>query len=290
MEPTGGSIPSFGQVGKSPATAASIRQGGNCEETGRPDGVDRLDPRRGIYADFLARAIDVVEWHDGAGIWWLLHVSLSQMGLSRHPRTTLPTRSIFPGSRTTCRTRPPPPLPPSAREYTPAQSADRHRPEAHWLNPSILSPVVTATSPTFCAAGTGGTPKSYARLQQSGFDDEFVSSRGDERPHLAWVEREHRSHRRGTCRGPPSADSFNRDSPRHSNPIPTQAEHAALAGLLRWVIAQQASTCRLRTFRWSGYPVARNGVVDSGRRVAPQIRAWCPRQLAGRGRSRFSYR
>lgn len=30
----------------------------------------------------------------------------------------------------------------SAREYTPARSADRHRPEAHWRSPSILSPAV----------------------------------------------------------------------------------------------------------------------------------------------------
>jgi hypothetical protein len=37
-------------------------------------------------------------------------------------------------------------------EYTPARSADRHRPEAHWRNLSILSPAVTATGTTFCAA------------------------------------------------------------------------------------------------------------------------------------------
>ena len=56
-----------------------------------------------------------------------------------------------PGSRTTLRTRPPPP-PPSDREYTPARSADRHRPEAHWRRASILSAAVTATGTTFCAA------------------------------------------------------------------------------------------------------------------------------------------
>ena len=33
-------------------------------------------------------------------------------------------------------------------EYTPARSADKQRPEAHWRNPSILSPAVTATSTT----------------------------------------------------------------------------------------------------------------------------------------------
>ncbi len=58
-------------------------------------------------------------------------------------------------TRTTLRTRPP--LPPSDREYTPARSADRHRPEAHWRNPSILSPAVTATGttrrrPSWCGA------------------------------------------------------------------------------------------------------------------------------------------
>ena len=45
-----------------------------------------------------------------------------------------------------------PPLTPTDREYTPARSADRHRPEAHWRNPSILSPAVTATGTTFWAA------------------------------------------------------------------------------------------------------------------------------------------
>ena len=47
---------------------------------------------------------------------------------------------------TPVRTRPP--LPPSDREYTPARSADKHLPEAHWRNPSILSPAVTATGMT----------------------------------------------------------------------------------------------------------------------------------------------
>ena len=55
-----------------------------------------------------------------------------------------------PGSLTTRLTRPP--LAPSDREYTPARSADKHLPEAHWRNPSILSPAVTATGTTFCAA------------------------------------------------------------------------------------------------------------------------------------------
>jgi len=55
-----------------------------------------------------------------------------------------------PGSRTTLRTRPP--LTPSDREYTPARSADRHRPEAHCRRLSILSPSVTATGTTFWAA------------------------------------------------------------------------------------------------------------------------------------------
>jgi hypothetical protein len=54
-------------------------------------------------------------------------------------------------ARTTLRTRPP--LPPSAREYTPARSADKHLAEAHWRKPSILSPAVIATCTTFCAAG-----------------------------------------------------------------------------------------------------------------------------------------
>jgi len=62
-----------------------------------------------------------------------------------------------PAPRTTLRTRPPPP---SAFDFTPARSADRHRPEAHWRSPSILSPAVTATGTTFCAACMSGTSKS----------------------------------------------------------------------------------------------------------------------------------
>jgi len=54
-----------------------------------------------------------------------------------------------PGSRTTLRDLPP--LTPD-REYTPTRSAERHRPEDHRRNPSILSPAVTATGTTFCAA------------------------------------------------------------------------------------------------------------------------------------------
>ena len=54
-----------------------------------------------------------------------------------------------PGSRITLRPLPPPT---SDREYTPARSADRHRPEAHCRRLSILSPAVTATGTTFCAA------------------------------------------------------------------------------------------------------------------------------------------
>ena len=59
---------------------------------------------------------------------------------------TFPARQFTPGSRTTRLTRPPPP--PSDLEYTPARSAERHRPEAHWRNPSILSLEVTATGTT----------------------------------------------------------------------------------------------------------------------------------------------
>ncbi len=54
-----------------------------------------------------------------------------------------------PGSRITRLPRPPPA---SDREYTPALSADKHLPEAHWRNTSILSPAVTATGTTFWAA------------------------------------------------------------------------------------------------------------------------------------------
>ena len=40
----------------------------------------------------------------------------------------------------------------ASREYTPARSADRHLPEAHCRRLSILSPAVTATGTTVCAA------------------------------------------------------------------------------------------------------------------------------------------
>jgi hypothetical protein len=69
----------------------------------------------------------------------------------RHERSPVAVgeQSVHPGFRTTRRTRPPPP---SALEYTPARSADKHLPEAHWRSPSILSPAVTATGTTFWAA------------------------------------------------------------------------------------------------------------------------------------------
>ena len=47
-----------------------------------------------------------------------------------------------PGSRITLRPLPPPI---SAREYTPARSADRHRPDAHCRSDSILSPAADQT-------------------------------------------------------------------------------------------------------------------------------------------------
>ncbi len=87
-------------------------------------------PNRGVASE---RSVVVAVFHAG-----LLSLSFSGPG------------QFTPGSRTTLRTRPP--LPHSDREYTPARSADRHLPEAHWRNPSILSPAVTATGTTFCAA------------------------------------------------------------------------------------------------------------------------------------------
>ena len=85
------------------------------------------------------------------------------------------------GSRTTLRTRPP--LTPSAREYTPAQSALRTRPDAHCLSCSILSPEVTATGTTFCAAWIRGTSKSDASLQHDLISAPVQSgARGPSRP------------------------------------------------------------------------------------------------------------
>jgi hypothetical protein len=66
------------------------------------------------------------------------------------PKLQRTVRQFTPGSRTTLRTRPP--LTPSALEYTPARSADKRRPEAHWRRASILSPAVIATGATFWAA------------------------------------------------------------------------------------------------------------------------------------------
>jgi hypothetical protein len=65
-------------------------------------------------------------------------------------------------ARTTLRTRPPPT---SDLEYTPTRSADKHLPEARCRNPSILSPAVTATGATFCAAWIKGTSSKDASLQ-----------------------------------------------------------------------------------------------------------------------------
>jgi hypothetical protein len=72
---------------------------------------------------------------------------------SRQPQSARTTRLIRP------------PLPTSPREYTPARSADRHRPEAHRRNPSILSAAVTATGTTFWAAWIKGTSSSDASRQ-----------------------------------------------------------------------------------------------------------------------------
>ena len=66
------------------------------------------------------------------------------------PDTPRRTAQFTPGSRSTRRDLPTAPC--SSREYTPALSAERHRPEAHCRRLSILSPAVTATGTTFCAA------------------------------------------------------------------------------------------------------------------------------------------
>ena len=45
----------------------------------------------------------------------------------------------------------------------PIRSAERHRPETHWRNPSILSPAVTATGTTFWAATAAISSRSDLR-------------------------------------------------------------------------------------------------------------------------------
>ena len=67
------------------------------------------------------------------------------------------------GSRTKLR---PPPPPTSAREYTPARSAERHRPEAHCRRLSIESPAVTAMGTTFCAAWTRSEALTAPRIDR----------------------------------------------------------------------------------------------------------------------------
>ena len=69
-----------------------------------------------------------------------------------------------PGSRITLRPRL---LPSSGREYTPARSADRHRPEAHCRRLSILSPAVTVIVTTSCdrpAAARSEKPPGWRRF------------------------------------------------------------------------------------------------------------------------------
>ena len=66
------------------------------------------------------------------------------------PDTPRRTAQFTPGSRSTRLDLPTAAR--SSREYTPALSAERHRPEAHCRRLSILSPAVTATGTTFCAA------------------------------------------------------------------------------------------------------------------------------------------
>jgi hypothetical protein len=62
------------------------------------------------------------------------------------PDTPRRSARFTPSSRITLLPRPP--ARSRSREYSPARSADRHLPEAHWPSPSILSPAVTATGTT----------------------------------------------------------------------------------------------------------------------------------------------
>ncbi len=90
-----------------------------------------------------------------------------------------------PGSRTTLRILPPPD---SDREYTPARSADRHRPEAHRRRASILSPAVTATGTTFWAAYERAT----AAVFSGTFANSFANS-GSSEPSVAEGSSAHKS-------------------------------------------------------------------------------------------------
>jgi hypothetical protein len=115
---------------------------------------------RGKFQRFLSDSSAEYKWNTGH-IW---HVHYSGVVLLRCWRRSQTRETqmgsclsessscdqFTPGCRTTRLVRPP--LAPSDRAYTPARSADRHRPEAHCRRLSILSPAVTATGTTFFAA------------------------------------------------------------------------------------------------------------------------------------------
>jgi len=99
--------------------AAVATHATNCDHT-TPRGSAGLSSWPGWVRSFRSSAL-------GCGGDIRLIAFITEPGLIRKILAPL-VHSIHPGSRTTRRTRPPPT---SVREYTPARSADRHRPEAH---------------------------------------------------------------------------------------------------------------------------------------------------------------
>ena len=108
---------------------------------------------------------------------------INEPGSIRKIMTHLVSGQFTPGSRTTLLTRPPSRS--CSREYTPARSADKHLPEAHWRNPSILSPAVTATGttklrPSWCSDSWRlGLEKNTLAGDGLGGLERVISSRGD---------------------------------------------------------------------------------------------------------------
>jgi hypothetical protein len=140
----------IGNIGKR-GEAATRGHGGDGHATGGCSDAHQKprshDTSRIAWAKLLARVGEEFPLEcPGCGGDIRLIAFITDPGTSAQ---ILASAQFTPSSRTTLRTLPPPT---SAREYTPARSADRHRPEAHWRKPSILSPAVTATGTTFWAA------------------------------------------------------------------------------------------------------------------------------------------
>jgi hypothetical protein len=107
----------------------------------------------------------------------------------------------------------------------PIRSAERHRPETHWRNPSILSPAVTATGTTFRAATAAISSRSDTRT--------FACGKGLKR-HRG-TSRQRSESEEGKNARQPEGPTGSRGSQPRACPVETGCEQRARSG----------SVCRL---------------------------------------------